>query len=278
MKYIKIRDSKGNDHIVRLYSTKRSKNVIAVRTAEDKTLYAGSGTSVSGPTVIKVQTAAGTQNVCEYADDIPNATLIASYTTTQDVALSKDMFPLGGIITANGARGASSYGSGGKGSSATMYFGQLLDDTVLHVTIGVNNGSAGASGTNISVYSYEGNCSGGAYGNRYCPSSTLVSSANATDGGAGGKGSRATLDSTGITINAYGGGGGGGNRGSLSYIKSCTSGNTDATKCTMGSSTTGYGNYGTGGAAGNGAAGSGTSGGSAGSSVSASVNVYAFTE
>lgn len=269
MKYIKIRDSKGNNRFIRLYSTKRSNNVIAVKTAENEILYAGSGSSVSGPSVMKVQTASGVQNVCEYADSIPNTKLIAQYTATQDVTLSKDLFPYGGMIVANGGKGTDSYGAGGKGSSARMYFGALLHNTILHITIGVNNGSAGTSGTNTSVRAYNGDCRG-LYLN-VCPKKKTVSSSNATTGSAGGKGSRATLDYTGETINAYGGGGGGGNRGSIYYAYDCDIG------CDK-HYTTAYGSFGSGGAAGNGANGSGVSGGSAGSSKNVSVAIYAFTE
>lgn len=272
MKYIKIRNGTGKDRFIRLYSTKRSKNIIAVKTAEDEVLYAGSGTSVSGPSVMKVQTAAGTQDICEYADDIPAAKMIAEYSTTQDITLSKDLFPLGGYIRCYGAPGANSYGAGGKGSSATMYFGALQEDTVLHVTIGVNNGSAGTAGTNVTVHSF------------YCASLTTspyskcsqshITSSNATGGGAGGKGTRATLDLTGQTINAYGGGGGGGNRGSTFYNETCVSYNNE---CHF-SSPMAYGSFGYGGAAGNGAAGSGVNGGSAGVGTGAVVRVFAFTE
>ena len=280
MKYIKIRDSKGNNRFIRLYSTKRSNNVIAVKTAENEILYAGSGSSVSGPSVMKVQTASGVQNVCEYADSIPNTKLIAQYTATQDVTLSKDLFPYGGMVVANGGKGTDSYGAGGKGSSARMYFGALLHNTILHITIGVNNGSAGTSGTNTSVRAYNGDCAGGRYFTGSCPDRRTVSSSNATAGGAGGKGSRATLDYTGETINAYGGGGGGGNRGSIYYAYACDDGWDDASHgydCKK-RYTTAYGSFGSGGAAGNGANGSGVSGGSAGSSENVSVAIYAFTE
>ena len=280
MKYIKIRDSKGNNRFIRLYSTKRSKNVIAVKTAANEILYAGSGSSVSGPSVMKVQTPSGVQNICEYADTIPNTKLIAQYTTTQNVTLSKGLFPYGGMIIANGGKGTDSYGTGGKGSSARMYFGALLHNTTLHVTIGVNNGSAGTSGSNVSVRAYVGDCKHqGNYHNFGCPDVKTVSSSNAGAGGAGGKGSRATLDYTGETINAYGGGGGGGRRGSIYYAYSCSNGDDslhgeDCKKYY----TTENGSFGSGGAAGNGANGSGVSGGSAGSSESAEVAVYAFTE
>ena len=278
MKYIKIRDSKGNNRFIRLSSTKRSKNVIEVQTAGNEILYAGSGNSISGPSVMKVQTASGVQNVCEYADSIPNTKLIAQYTTTQDVTLSKDLFPYGGMVVANGGKGTNSYGAGGKGSSARMYFGALLHNTILHVTIGVNNGSAGTSGTNTTVGAYDGNCIGGTYLN-VCPDKKTVSSSNATAGGAGGKGSRATLDYTGKTINAYGGGGGGGNRGSIYYAYDCDDGQDwqggfDCKK----RYTTANGSFGSGGVAGNGTNGSGVSGGSAGSSENVSVAIYAFTE
>lgn len=270
MKYIKIRDSKGNNRFIRLYSTKRSKNVIAVKTAENETLYAGSGSSVSGPSVLKVQTASGVQNICEYADSIPNTKLIAQYTTTQNVTLSKNLFPYGGMVIANGGKGTNSYGAGGKGSSARMYFGALLHNTILHVTIGVNNGSAGTSGTNTTVRAY-GNCVSGTYVD-ICPDKKKTkSSSNATAGGAGGKGSRATLDYTGETINAYGGGGGGGNRGSIHYAYECK-------KACDKRYTTAYGSFGSGGASGNNVGGSGVSGGSAGSSENVSVAIYAFTE
>ena len=279
MKYIKIRDSKGNNRFIRLYSTKRSKNVIAVKTAKNEILYAGSGSSISGPSVMKVQTASGVQNVCEYADSIPNTKLIAQYTTTQNVTLSKNLFPYGGMIVANGGKGTDSYGAGGKGSSARMYFGALLHNTILHVTIGVNNGSAGTSGTNTSVRAYNSDCIRGTYFNVNCPDRKTVSSYNATAGGAGGKGSSATLDYTGETINAYGGGGGGGNRGSIYYAYDCDDGQDwkggyDCKK----SYTTTYGSFGSGGAAGNNVSGSGVSGGSAGSSENVSVAIYAFTE
>lgn len=279
MKYIKIRDNKGNNRFIRLYSTKRSKNVIAIKTAENEILYAGSGSSVSGPSVMKVQTASGVQNICEYADDIPNTKLIAQYTTTQDVTLSKGLFPYGGMIIANGGKGTNSYGAGGKGSSARMYFGALLHNTTLHVTIGVNNGSAGTAGTDTTVRAYSGDCIGGTYLNKFCPDRKTVSSSNATAGGAGGKGSRATLDYTGETINAYGGGGGGGNRGSIYYAYDCDSGRDDSwgDDC-LKSYTTAYGSFGSGGAAGNNTGGSGVSGGSAGSSENVSVAIYAFTE
>ena len=277
MKYIKIRDSKGNNRFVRLYFTKRSKNVIAVRTAENETLYAGSGTSVSGPAVMKVQTAAGAQDICEYADDIPNLKLIAEYSTTQDVVLSKDLFPLGGRVTCYGAPGVSSYGAGGKGSSDSMYFGALLADTVLHVTIGVNNGSAGTAGSNTSHVSYS--CSSSSPSPYYTCSTISVSSSNATAGGAGGRGTRAKLDLTGQTINAYGGGGGGGNRGSVSYAVSCPGPNASiSTHCGTLKYNIAYGSYGSGGAAGNGVAGSGVTGGSAGNDTGAVVRVFAFTE
>lgn len=272
MKYIKIRDSKGNNRFVRLYSTKRSKNIIAVRTAEDETLYAGSGTSVSGPAVMKVQTAAGAQDVCEYADDIPNLKLIAEYSTTQDVVLSKDLFPLGGRVTCYGEPGKNSYGAGGKGSSDNMYFGALLADTVLHVTIGVNNGNAGTAGTNITVTGYYCHYTG-TYNTPHCYSSKAFST-NATAGGAGGRGTRAKLDLTGQTINAYGGGGGGGNRGSIYYKAACS---TNSSDCAF-DYVTSFGSYGSGGAAGNGAAGSGVTGGSAGNDTGAVVRVFAFTE
>lgn len=278
MKYIKIRDSKGNNRFIRLYSTKRSKNVIAVKTAENEILYAGSGSSISGPSVMKVQTVSGVQSICEYADNIPNTKLIAQYTTTQNVTLSKDLFPYGGMIIANGGKGTNSYGTGGKGSSSRMYFGALLHNTILHVTIGVNNGSAGTSGTNTTVKAY-GDCRSGQYFNSFCPDRKTISSHNATDGGAGGKGSRATLDYTGETINAYGGGGGGGSRGSIYYAYDCDNGQDwkggfDCKK----SYTTAYGSFGSGGAAGNNVSGSGVSGGSAGSSENVSVAIYAFTE
>lgn len=279
MKYIKICDSKGNNRFIRLYSTKRSKNVIAVKTTENEILYAGSGSSVSGPSVMKVQTASGVQNICEYADDIPNSRLLAQYTTTQDVTLSKDLFPYGGMIIANGGKGTNSYGAGGKGSSARMYFGALLHNTILHITIGVNNGSEGTSGTNTTVKAYADDCGQGTYFKVSCPGRKTISSSNATAGGAGGKGSKATLDYTGETINAYGGGGGGGNRGSIYYAYDCDAGQDyihghDCPK----SYTTAYGYFGSGGAAGNNASGSGVSGGSAGSSENVSVAIYAFTE
>lgn len=279
MKYIKIRDSKGNNRFIRLYSTKRSKNVIAVKTAGNEILYAGSGSSVSGPSVLKVQTASGVQNICEYADNIPNTKLIAQYTTTQNVTLSKNLFPYGGMIIANGGKGTDSYGAGGKGSSARMYFGALLHNTILHVTIGVNNGSAGTSGTDTTVRAYNGDCIGGTYFKVNCPDRNTISSSNATAGGAGGKGSRAALDYTGETINAYGGGGGGGNRGSIYYAYDCDDGKEwqgghDCKK----SYTTAYGSFGSGGASGNDVDGSGVSGGSAGSSENVSVAIYAFTE
>lgn len=279
MKYINIRDNKGNNRFIRLYSTKRSKNVIAVKTAENEILYAGSGSSVSGPSVMKVQTASGIQNICEYADNIPNTKLIASYLTTQDVTLSKDLFPYGGMIIANGGKGTDSYGAGGKGSSARMYFGALLHNTILHVTIGVNNGSAGGSGTNTTVRAYVDDCGRGHYQFIHCPDKKTISSSNATAGGAGGKGSRATLDYTGETINAYGGGGGGGNRGSIYYAFYCDTGDdsTSGRNCYKQYTTT-YGSFGSGGAAGNNVGGSGVSGGSAGSSENVSVAIYAFTE
>lgn len=281
MKYIKIRDSNGNNRFIRLYSTKRSKNVIAVKTAANEILYAGSGSSVSGPSVMKVQTPSGVQNICEYADTIPNTKLIAQYTTTQNVTLSKGLFPYGGMIIANGGKGTDSYGAGGKGSSARMYFGALLHNTTLHVTIGVNNGSAGTSGTNVTVRAYVGDCKHkGQYHMIGCPDVETVSSSNAGAGGAGGKGSRATLDYTGNTINAYGGGGGGGSRGSIYYANSCSAGSDDANfgeDCKK-YYTTKNGSFGSGGAAGNGASGSGVNGGSAGSSKSAEVAIYAFTE
>lgn len=282
MKYIKIRDSNGNNRFIRLYSTKRSNNVIAVKTAENEILYAGSGSSVSGPSVMKVQTPSGVQNICEYADTIPNTKLIAQYTTTQNVTLSKGLFPYGGMIIANGGKGTDSYGAGGKGSSARMYFGALLHNTTLHVTIGVNNGSAGTSGSNVSTKAYVGDCKHqGRYHNFGCPDVKTVSSSNATAGGAGGKGSRAKLDYTGETINAYGGGGGGGSRGSIYYAYSCSDG-ADTAPPTGAACAKYYtiknGSFGSGGAAGNGASGSGVSGGSAGSSESAEVAIYAFTE
>lgn len=281
MKYIKVLDNNGNNRFIRLYPTKRSKNVIAVKTAEGEILYAGSGSTVSGPTVMLVKTASGVQRICEYADDIPShIKYIASYTATQDVVLSKDMFPFGGKIVAWGSKGTTDYGAGGKGSSATMYFGALLHDTVLHITIGVNNGSAGTNGTNTTVYGYFNTCSG-RYTASNCPDKSFGSSSNATNGGAGGQGSRATLDYTGETINAYGGGGGGGDRGSIYYAYDCEHGGDhyggyDCKK----KYTTWYGSFGAGGAAGNGAGGSNETGGSAGDSQheSASVNVYAFRE
>ena len=282
MKHIKVLDNNGNNRVIRLYSTKRSNNVIAVKTAENEILYAGSGSSVSGPTVMLVKTASGVQRICEYADDIPiHIKYIASYTVTQDVVLSKDMFPFGGKIVAWGGKGTTDYGSGGKGSSATMYFGTLLHDTVLHITIGVNNGSAGTSGTNTTVYGYFGHCYG-RYVAAYCPDRRYVSSSNATNGGAGGQGSRATLDYTGETINAYGGGGGGGNRGSIYFAYDCDHGHDaykDGYDCKKKYNTL-YGSFGAGGAAGNGADGSDVTGGSAGDSQheSASVDVYAFME
>ena len=276
MKYIKVLDNNGNNRFIRLYPTKRSKNAIAVKTAEGEILYAGSGSSVSGPSVMKVQTASGVQNICEYADSIPNTRLIASYTASQNVVLSKGMFPFGGMIVANGAKGTTTYGAGGKGSSVMMYFGALLHDTVLHITIGVNNGSAGTNGTNITGYGYFNTCSG-RYTAAECPDASYGTSSNATFGGAGGHGVRATLDYTGETINAYGGGGGGGNRGSLYYAFDCARGSdhkggTDCRK-TYG---TGHGSFGSGGAAGNGATGDGVTGGSAGNSTRVSVDVYAF--
>ena len=280
MKYIKIRDSNGNNRFIRLYSTKRSKNVIAVKTAANEILYAGSSSSVSGPSVMKVQTPSGVQNVCEYADTIPNTKLIAQYTTTQNVTLSKGLFPYGGMIIANGGKGTDSYGAGGKGSSARMYFGALLHNTILRVTIGVNNGSAGTSGSNVSVKAFVGDCKHQGHYHKFgCPGIETVSSYNAGAGGAGGKGSRATLDYTGKTINAYGGGGGGGGRGSIYYAYRCSHGEdgvhgSDCEKYY----TTENGSFGSGGAAGNGASGSGVSGGSAGSSESAEVAIYAFTE
>lgn len=278
MKYIKVLDNNGNNRFIRLYPTKRSKNVIAVKTAENEILYAGSGSSVSGPSVMKVQTASGVQNICEYADVIPSTKLIASYTATQNVVLSKDMFPFGGMIVANGGKGTTTYGAGGKGSSAKMYFGALLHDTVLHITTGVNNGSAGTNGTNTTVYGYFNTCSG-RYTAAHCPDKSYGSSSNATHGGAGGHGSRATLDYTGETINAYGGGGGGGNRGSIYYAYDCAHGNDESngTDCKKIYGTW-YGSFGAGGAAGNGADGSDVTGGSAGNSEKVSVDVYAFTE
>lgn len=279
MKYIKVLDNNGNNRLIRLYPTKRSKNVIAVKTAEDEILYAGSGSTVRGPNVILVQTASsGVQPLCEYADDIPSTKLIAKYTTTQDVVLTKSMFPFGGMIVANGGKGTTAYGAGGKGSSARMYFGALIHDTVLHVTIGVNNGSAGTNGTNTTVYGYFRICSG-RYSNARCPDRAYRSSDNATYGGAGGQGSRATLDCTVETINAYGGGGGGGNRGSIWYAYDCDGGDDvyNGHDCVK-KYTTWYGSYGGGGAAGNGASGDGVTGGSAGSSENVSVDVYAFTE
>lgn len=280
MKYIKIRDNKGNNRFIRLYSTKRSKNVIAVKTAANEILYAGSGSSISGPSVMKMQTAAGIQNICEYADDIPNTRLIVKFTTTQDVILSKDMFPFGGMIIANGSKGTGSYGTGGKGSSARMYFGALLYNTILHITIGVNNGHAGTAGSNTSVNAYADDCYRGHYFNVYCPDKKTISSYNATAGGAGGKGSRATLDYTGETINAYGGGGGGGSRGSIYYAYDCDKGrdNYQSGNDCRKSYTTAYGSFGSGGAAGNGTGGSGVNGGSAGNSEYVSVDIYAFTE
>lgn len=279
MKYIKIRDSKGNNRFVRLYSMKRSKNVVAVKTTENEILYAGSGTSISGPAVMKVQTAAGAQDVCEYADDIPNLKLIAEYSTTQDVVLSKDLFPLGGRVTCYGEPGKNSYGAGGKGSSDNMYFGALLNDTVLHVTIGVNNGSAGTAGTNTTHRSYR--CSSQSVSPYYNCYQYDPTSTNATAGGAGGRGTRAKLDLTGQTINAYGGGGGGGGRGSLSYYCSCPGSGTGITNGCGDMSNyleTAYGSFGSGGAAGNGVAGSGVNGGSAGNDTGAVVRVFAFTE
>lgn len=279
MKYIKIRDSKGNNRFVRLYSTKRSKNVVAVKTTENEILYAGSGTSISGPAVMKVQTAAGAQDVCEYADDIPNLKLIAEYSTTQDVTLSKDLFPLGGKVTCYGEPGVSSYGAGGRGSSDSMYFGALLSDTVLHVTIGVNNGSAGTAGTNTTHRSFR--CSSQSTSPYHTCYQYYPTSTNATAGGAGGRGTRAKLDLTGQTINAYGGGGGGGGRGSLSYYRSCPGPGAGMNNGCGDMSVyleTAYGSFGSGGAAGNGAAGSGVNGGSAGSDTGAVVRVFAFTE
>lgn len=278
MKYIKVLDNNGNRRFIRLYPTKRSKNVIAVKTAEGEILYAGSGSIISGPSVMKVQTASGVQNICEYADEIPNTKLIARYTATQDVVLSKDMFPFGGMIVANGGKGTTAYGAGGKGSSTRMYFGALLHNTVLHITTAVNNGSAGTNGTNTTVYGYLNTCSG-RYTAAWCPDRSYAASSNATYGGAGGHGSRATLDYTGETINAYGGGGGGGNRGSIYYAYDCDKGSdhkggTDCRKIY----TTQYGSFGAGGAAGNGAGGSDVTGGSAGNSEHISVDVYAFTE
>ena len=279
MKYIKIRDSNNNNRIIRLYPTKRSNNVLAVKTAKNEILYAGSGSSVSGPSVMKVQTASGVQNICEYADNIPNTKLIAQYTTTQNVTLSKNLFPYGGMVIANGGKGTNSYGAGGKGSSARMYFGALLHDTILRITIGVNNGRAGTSGTNTTVRAYADDCSSGRYFDVGCPSKRTISSSNATAGGAGGKGSMATLDYTGETINAYGGGGGGGSRGSVYYAYDCDSGvdNAHGHDCSK-SYTTAVGSFGSGGAAGNNVGGSGVSGGSAGSSENVSVAIYAFTE
>lgn len=278
MKYIKVLDNNGNNRLIRLYPTKRSKNAIAVKTAGNEILYAGSGSAVSGPIVMLVQTASGIQPICEYADDIPSTKLIARYTATQEVVLSKDMFPFGGMIVANGGKGTNSYGAGGKGSSARMYFGALLHDTVLHITTAVNNGHAGTNGTNITGYGYFNTCSG-RYTAAWCPDVSFGSSSNAGYGGAGGHGSRATLDYTGETINAYGGGGGGGNRGSLYYAYACDSGSDQkgGTDCRK-SYGTGYGSFGAGGAAGNGAAGSDVTGGSAGNSENVSVDVYAFTE
>lgn len=279
MKYIKVIDNNGNNRLIRLYPTKRSKNVIAVKTAEDEILYAGSGSTIRGPNVMIVKTASGVQPICEYADDIPSTKLIAKYTATQDVVLSRDMFPFGGMIVANGNKGATAYGAGGKGSSTRMYFGALTHDTVLHVTIGVNNGHAGANGTNTNVYGYIFPCNPGRYTLARCPDRTSNSSNNAGFGGAGGQGSRATLDFTGETIDAYGGGGGGGNRGSIWYAYDCDHGD-DSIKghdCVK-KYITQYGSFGSGGAAGTGASGDGVTGGSAGSSEKVSVDVYAFTE
>lgn len=277
MKYIKVLDNNGNNRFIRLYPTKRSNNVIAVKTAEGEILYAGSGSTIRGPIVMHVQTASsGIQPICEYADDIPSTKLIAKYTSTQDVVLSKDMFPFGGMIVANGGKGGDSYGAGGKGSSARMYFGALLHDITLHVTIGVNNGHAGTNGTNVTVYGYLNTCSG-RYTAAYCPDASYGASSNATAGGAGGRGSRATLDYAWGTINAYGGGGGGGNRGSIYYAYDCGHGYDGKSDCKK-SYTTAYGNFGASGAAGNGASGSGVTGGSAGDSENVSVDVYAFTE
>ena len=228
---------------------------------------------------MKVQTASGVQNICEYADVIPNTKLIAQYTTTQNVTLSKNLFPYGGMIIANGGKGTNSYGAGGKGSSARMYFGALLYNTTLHITIGVNNGKAGTSGTDTTVRAYADDCLRGTYFNKFCPKKRTISSSNATAGGAGGKGSRATLDYTGETINAYGGGGGGGSRGSIYYAYDCEHGLdvSNSPDCHK-SYTTAYGSFGSGGAAGNGTNGSEVSGGSAGSSENVSVAIYAFTE
>ena len=278
MKYIKVLDNNGNNRFIRLYPTKRSKNAIAVKTAEGEILYAGSGSTVYGPIVMLVKTASEIQPICEYADDIPSTKLIARYTATQNVVLSKDMFPFGGMIVANGGKGTSAYGAGGKGSSAMMYFGALLHDTVLHITTGVNNGSAGTNGTNITVYGYFNTCSG-RYTASECPNRSYGSSSNALYGGAGGHGSRATLDYTGETINAYGGGGGGGNRGSIYFAYDCNHGSDikDGYDCKK-IYTTLYGSFGAGGAAGNGTIGSEVTGGSAGNSENVSVDVYAFTE
>ena len=278
MKYIKVLDNNGNNRFIRLYPTKRSKNVIAIKTAENEILYAGSGSTIRGPNVMLVKTASGIQPLCEYADDIPSTKLIAKYTTTQDVVLTKSMFPFGGMIVANGGKGTTNYGAGGKGSSTRMYFGALIHDTVLHVTIGVNNGHNGTNGTNTTAYGYFNTCSG-RYTAAECPDRTYSSSNNATAGGAGGQGSRAALDCAAETINAYGGGGGGGNRGSIYYAYDCdhgrdAKGGYDCVK----KYGTWYGNFGSGGAAGNGASGDGVTGGSAGSSENVSVDVYAFTE
>lgn len=281
MKYIKVLDNNGNNRLIRLYPTKRSRNVIAVKTAEDEILYAGSGSTIRGPNVILVKTASsGVQPLCEYADDIPSTKLIARYTATQDVVLTKSMFPFGGMIVANGGKGTTAYGAGGKGSSARMYFGALIHDTVLHVTIGVNNGHKGTWGSEALVNGYFNDCIPGRYTAAKCPNITYdVASGNATNGGAGGKGSRATLDCTGETINAYGGGGGGGDRGSIWYAYKCKNGHDvqggHDCKKTYGSW---YGSFGSGGAAGNGASGDGVTGGSAGDSENVSVDVYAFTE
>ena len=278
MKYIKVIDNNGNNRFIRLYPTKRSRNIIAVKTAKDEILYTGSGSSVSSPIVMLVNTASGVQPICEYADDIPSTKLIAKYTATQDVLLIKDIFPFGGMIVANGGKGTTTYGAGGKGSSARMYFGALIHNTILHVTIGVNNGRAGTNGTNTTVYGYFNSCTG-RYTASFCPDRSFGSSSNATNGGAGGLGSRATLDFTGETINAYGGGGGGGNRGSIYYAYDCNNGydSKDGHDCRK-AYTTWYGDFGAGGAAGTGASGSDVTGGSAGDSEHVSVDVYAFTE
>lgn len=206
---------------------------------------------------------------------IQQTSISQAVSTTYTIPAADNTY--GGYVVLYGASGASSGGTGGKGSVNTVYFDATNDtgeDINISVVIGGGAGKAGngTAGTNVNYSDTYCRCPTTGH-SPYCPtyySGTVRTSTNAAGGGQGGYNTQVTVSKGNAQVasgKAYGGGGGGGTRGSASeeyYINGRCGTMPHGCRCGTIAHKTVYGTNGKGGTSGNGTTSSSQNGASVG--------------